>query len=82
MEKRTRNETRYRNRKSKNGGFSPHLDSYLGTRITRYCSLTNQNKTAFVSRCLNECLDALESEYLESLTKEELIKLIIKEKSK
>lgn len=82
MEKRTRNETGYRNRKSKNGNFSPHLDSYLGTRITRYCALTNQNKTAFVSRCLNECLDALESEYLESLTKEELIKLIIKEKNK
>ena len=74
--KRERNEANYRNTKSTNGEFSPKIGKTTTERLTRYCKDTNQNKTRFVERCINERLDVLETEFLNSLSKEELIELL------
>jgi len=78
MANRTRKENNLRNTTSKDGSFSPHISHQTAERIRKYCKLTNQNKTKFVEQCCNERLDVLEVEQLQKLSKEELIKLIIK----
>ena len=75
---RTRNEDGYRNTESKNGVFSPHISKATATRLTKWCARENINKTRFVESCINEKLDMLEEEFLQSLTKEELIEIIKK----
>lgn len=72
-----RTETNCRNVKSKDGSFSPHIGKATAERLAKYCHLRNINKTKFVEQCINERLDDLEREYYESLTKEDLISLII-----
>lgn len=74
----TRNESQYRNTVTKDGRFSPHLNKATSERIAKYCHSMNINKTRFVEQCVNECLDTLEREFYEALTKEELINLILK----
>ena len=71
-----RNEESYRNTLSADGSFSPHISIKTSKRISAYCKLTNQNKTKFVEKCCNERLDVLETEYLISLSKEDLISII------
>lgn len=66
-----------RNTKSKDGTFSPHISKSTTDRIVKYCHLKNINKTKFVEQCVNEKLDILEREFYESLSKDELINLII-----
>ena len=78
MARKSRNETNCRNVSSKDGSFTPHIPKETANRITRYCKITNQNKTKFVDKCMKECLDALEREILGNLSKEELIDLLIK----
>lgn len=76
--KRQRNEENYRDVKSRDGGFSPHISKHTAERIIRFCRTKNIGKTKFVEECINKQLDILEPEYYESLTKEELLKLILK----
>ena len=71
-----RNEENYRETRAADGGYSPHISKETAERIARYCKLTNQNRTKFIEKCINERLDVLEDEYLTTLSKEELIKLI------
>ena len=73
-----RNEENYRNVKSRDGVFSPHISKHTADRLARFCQSKNINKTKFVEECINNQLNTLEREYYESLTKEELIKLILK----
>ena len=67
----------YKDSVSKSGSFSPHLGKATSERLTKYCKSTNQNRTRFIEKCINEKLDVLEMEYLESLSKEELIELYL-----
>lgn len=69
-----RNEENFRNTSSADGSFSPHISIKTSKRIHDYCKRTNQNKTRFVEKCINERLDVLEDEYLESLSREDLIR--------
>lgn len=75
---RKRNEEKYRNVKSKDGTFSPHIGKQTTERLTKYCHIKNINRTKFVEMCINERLDVLERDFYESLTKDELIDLILK----
>lgn len=76
--KKQRNEENYRDVKSRDGGFSPHISKHTAERLTRYCQSINKNRTKFVEECINNQLDTLEQKYYESLTKEELIELLLK----
>lgn len=73
---RTRNETKARNTRSKDGCFSPHLKASVSKRIQNYCLMMNKNKTQFVEDCVMEKLDVLENDLYESMSKEQLIKLL------
>lgn len=65
----------------KDGGFCPHLDAGVTSRLIRYCKATNQNKTRFVENCIEAQLDILEKEVLASYTKEQLIEMILQGRS-
>ena len=58
-------------------GFTPHLNALDSKRIDRYCKLKNLNKTKFVSYCVNKVLDDLEKTIYESMSKEELIEILL-----
>ena len=73
----TRNETSFRNAKSQDGTFSPHLNKATSERLTRYTRMTNQNRTRFVEHCVNAQLDTLEKEFFLSKSKEELIEMLL-----
>lgn len=77
---RTRNESGYRHTTPKDGRGSFHLGETTTSRIFKYCSMMNINKTKFVEQCVNESLDKLETEYYESLDKETLIRLLREKK--
>lgn len=63
--------------RQKDGGFCPHLEATVTKRIVRYCRLKNINKTKFVTDCINAQLDVLEKEIYESMSKEELIEILL-----
>lgn len=73
----TRNETQYRNAKSQDGTFSPHLNKATSERLSKYCRMSNQNRTRFVEHCVNAQLDNLEKEFFMSKSKEELVEIIL-----
>lgn len=70
-------EENYRNVKSKDGTFSPHINKTTTERLVKYCHAININRTKFVHECINKQLDVLEREYYESLSKDDLITLIL-----
>ena len=74
---RTREEQNYRNVRSNDGTFSPHINKTTADRLSRYCKMTNRNRTRFVEHCINAQLDVLEREALMSKSKEELIDYIL-----
>ena len=75
---RERNETSFRNASSKDGSFSPHIGKATTERLTKYCKEINKNRTKFVEECINERLDVLEQEFLNGLTKEQLIEMLMR----
>lgn len=77
---RRRDESGCRRTMSKEGCFSPKINKATTARLLAYCSRVNINKTKFVEKCVNECLDKLEEEYYESLDKSELIRLLREKK--
>ena len=77
MSTRTRSETSCRDTKSKDGTFSPHLNKATSERLTKYCKISEQNRTKFVEFCVNAQLDILEKEFLMSKSQEELIEMIL-----
>lgn len=76
----TRNTDGYRNTPSKDGSFSPRLSPKTTRRLIRYCESQNFNKTKFVEDCVNERLDDLERETLNSMPKEMLVELLMSKK--
>lgn len=73
----TRNETSFRNAKSQDGTFSPHLNKTTSERLSRYCKMSDQNRTKFVEHCINAQLDILEKDFYLSKTKEELVEMLL-----
>ena len=76
---RERNEKGYRGTNSRNGEFSPRISTATAERVKRYCSIMNINKTKFVEQCVISQLDVLEKDYLNNLSKDELIAMLLKE---
>lgn len=72
----------YRHRDRKDGRFSPYINRTTSERIRKYCEAKNINKTKFVEQCITERLDALEREMYESMTKDELIAIILQKKER
>lgn len=72
-----RTEKTCRKTTSKDGTFNPRINKNTAERVIKYCLLKNINKTKFVEQCINERLDVLEREFYESLSKDELINMII-----
>lgn len=63
--------------RGKNGTFSTHIkDVELVEKMREHCKLTNQQCTAFVENCVRKCLDNAYEEYLLTLPKEDLVKMI------
>lgn len=79
-ERKTRNESKFRNVESQTGEFSCKIDKKTTARITRYCRLNNLNRTKFVIQILNERLDQLERDQLQGMSKDELINMIMEGK--
>lgn len=75
--KRTRSENKFRKTESRDGVFSCKFGKKTSERITRYCKLNNLNRTKFCDDHMNNVLDVLEREHLASLSKEELIEMIL-----
>ena len=73
----TRNETSFRNAKSQDGTFSPHLNKTTSERLSKYCRMSDQNRTKFVEYCINAQLDILEKDFYLSKTKEELVEILL-----
>ncbi len=74
---RERVETNCRYTRAKDGVFSPKIGKATAERLTKYCRLENINRTKFIEQCINAQLDVLEQKYYESLSKEDLIRLIM-----
>lgn len=74
---RKREENTFRSISSKTGGFTAHLSKTTAQRINHYCKTTNQNRTKFVEKCINDMLDRLEMELYETMSKEDLIQIIL-----
>ena len=70
-----------RRSESVNGEFSPRIDKKTADRIKRYCNAKNINKSTFVCGCVNEKLDMLEKEYYSSLSKEQLVDMILAQRT-
>jgi len=67
----------YINTKSKDGTMSCRiLDVELAKRVKEHCKLTNKVPSRFVEDCVRKCLDNAYEEYLLTLSKEDLIKMI------
>ena len=56
------------------------IDVELAKQIKEHCKLTNRNVSRFVEDCVRKCLENAYEEYLLTLPKEELIKMITEKK--
>ena len=63
---------------SSESGYSAHLSKATSERMYAYCKNKNLNRKKFVEQCINKELDVLERQFYESLSKEELINMILK----
>lgn len=43
--------------KSKSGEFSPHINKDVAEKLNLICGLTGENRTKYVSRVVDECID-------------------------
>lgn len=67
-----------RGNKPKNGEYVSHIPRAIAERLRKYCKLTNQNCQRYVERCIIANLDIDERKILESMNKDELIDMILK----
>ena len=74
---RTRSEERYRNTNSKDGTLSVIISPEVASRIVEHCKRMDISKTKFVNAEMKKAMDRVENEWLLSLTKEELVEMII-----
>lgn len=68
---------KYKETKSKTGKLHVDINQELTKRITTYCKNNNLNRTKFVEECVEKNLSRLEKEYYSSLSKEELIDILL-----
>lgn len=56
------------------------LNPVLAERVRKYCHLADRNMTMFIETCVGEALDRLEKEQYLSMSKGELIDLLLEQR--
>lgn len=68
----------YKNTFSKDGSFSCHVNKTVAAKLAHYCNMTGQNKTKLCNQIIAEYLEGAEERALENMSKDELIRIILK----
>ena len=74
-------EYKYKNTISKTGIYTLHINADLNKKISEYCKMKNLNKAKYLNECISKAIQRDESEYLSTLSKEELVYIILNKKS-
>ena len=72
---------KYKNTVSKNGIYTLHINAELNKQISEYCKMKNLNKAKYLNECISKSIQNDESEFLSTLSKEELVQIILNKKS-
>ena len=72
---------KYKNTISKTGIYTLHINAELNKKISEYCKLKNLNKAKYLNECISKAIQNDESEYLSTLSKEQLVQIILNKKS-
>ena len=74
-------EYKYKNTISKTGIYTLHINAELNKQISEYCKMKNLNKAKYLNECISKAIQNDESEFLSTLSKEELVQIILNKKS-
>ena len=74
-------EYKYKNTISKTGIYTLHINADLNKKISEYCKMKNLNKAKYLNECISKAIQRDESENLSTLSKEELVQIILNKKS-
>lgn len=77
VEKRTRKQDTYKKSESKDGTLSVTIDKEIAIPFKRYCARHNLNCKKVANRFIAEKLAELEKTEFESMSKEELIEMVL-----
>ena len=72
---------KYKNTVSKTGIYTLHINAELNKQISEYCKMKNLNKAKYLNECISKAIQSDEGEYLSTLSKEELVQIILNKKS-
>ena len=72
---------KYKNTVSKTGIYTLHINVELNKQISEYCKMKNLNKAKYLNECISKAIQSDESEFLSTLSKEELVQIILNKKS-
>lgn len=71
----------YKNRTNKFGDLSVKIkDTELAQQVKDHCRRMNIGASDFVSECVKKCMEDAQAIYLQTLSKEELIDMILNKK--
>ena len=71
----------YKKSESANGTYSVHLNKRVSEKLANYCSLKGVNRTTYLNGALDALLDKELKELMMSLTKEDLVRILLDSKS-
>ena len=72
---------KYKNTVSKPGIYTLHINAELNKQISEYCKMKNLNKAKYLNECISKAIQNDENEFLSTLSKEELVQIILNKKS-
>ena len=72
---------KYKNTVSKTGIYTLHINAELNKQISEYCKMKNLNKAKYLNECISKAIQSDEGEFLSTLSKEELVQIILNKKS-
>ena len=72
---------KYKNTVSKTGIYTLHINAELNKQISEYCKMKNLNKANYLNECISKAIQSDESEFLSTLSKEELVQILLNKKS-
>ena len=72
---------KYKNTVSKTGIYTLHINAELNKQISEYCKMKTLNEEKYLNECISKAIQNDESEFLSTLSKEELVQIILNKKS-
>ena len=72
---------KYKNTVSKTGIYTLHINAELNKQISEYWKMKNLNKAKYLNECISKAIQNDESDFLSTLSKEELVQIILNKKS-